>query len=128
MQLRIAIFNFQFPDDDHDEATTTTTVNGPDRDPSPLPPTAHDFREVVLHSPSLLDTRLWMEYYTKETLFSAQAREDFVMPDVKPFPQVTKPVLARMVGRGDDKGNEKDVEVEDEAGKELVDLSSEAEL
>lgn len=89
IQLRVAVFNVQYEDD----AGGTFPVKD------------QDFRDVLLLSPQLLDTRLWMEYYTKEVLFSSAARDDFVMPDVKPFPQVTKPVLAAMV-----KQDEKELE------------------
>lgn len=81
IQLRIATFNFQFEAEGQHGAV----------------PMAQDFRGVLLHTPALLDTRLWMQYYTKEVLFSPAAREDFVMPDLQPFPQVTKPVLSSMM-------------------------------
>lgn len=108
IQLRIAAFNFQF------EAKEDAAV-----------PVAQDFRGVLLHSPSLLDTRLWAEYYTKEVLFGPRAREDFVMPDIKPFPQVTKPVLASMVmSKGEEKKDE-DKEKEVVAVKEEGEVSEE---
>lgn len=89
IQLRIAVFNYQF------DVREDTAV-----------PVDQDFRGVLLYSPSLLDTRLWMEYYTKEVLFAPNAREDFVMPDIKPFPQVTKAVLATMVEKEVSKSGE----------------------
>lgn len=103
IQLRVAVFNFQF-DDDGDDATAPQ-----------VPITDQDFRDVLLCSPQLLDTRLWAEYYSQEVLLSPAAREDFVMPDVKPFPQVTKPVLTAMVKGRDGKDLESEEEEEEEA-------------
>ncbi|KAF3766585.1 hypothetical protein M406DRAFT_330389 [Cryphonectria parasitica EP155] len=75
LQLRLATFNFQY--DLHDGA----------------PPSKNDFRSILLHTPSLLYGQLWAFYYTKDVLFSADARTNFAMPDIKPFPQVTRPMV-----------------------------------
>ncbi|KUI67533.1 ADP-ribosylation factor 1 [Cytospora mali] len=75
IQMRIAIFTFQY--DANDGSV----------------PTENDFRAIMMHTPSLMSTRLWTLYYTKEVLFAPEARTDFVMPDLQPFPKVAKPLL-----------------------------------
>ncbi|KKK16187.1 hypothetical protein P175DRAFT_0260135 [Aspergillus ochraceoroseus IBT 24754] len=49
-------------------------------------PSRDDFQEVLLHTPSLRDTKLWSIYYTKDRLFSREAREVWTAPDLQPFP------------------------------------------
>lgn len=39
-----------------------------------------------------MNTRLWMKHYTKNVLFTQDARTNFVMPDIEPFPQVKKTI------------------------------------
>jgi ubiquitin carboxyl-terminal hydrolase L3 len=45
-----------------------------------------DFKEIVLHSPSLMDSGLWKAYYSKDLLFSPDARENWRFPDLQPLP------------------------------------------
>ncbi|KAJ5934216.1 hypothetical protein N7466_003763 [Penicillium verhagenii] len=49
-------------------------------------PSWTDFQEVLLHTPSLINTRLWSVYYTKEHMFSTKARESWSLPDLQPLP------------------------------------------
>lgn len=84
IQLCIAAFNFQYDINDG------------------VVPVGKDFRAVLLNAPTLLDTKLCMQYYTKEVLFGPKARANFVMPDVKPFPQVTKPLLKSLADGKDE--------------------------
>ncbi|CAF1236557.1 unnamed protein product [Didymodactylos carnosus] len=42
-----------------------------------------DFEEFLNKEKHLLDTRLMFEYYSKELLFSEQAKKTFVSPDLK---------------------------------------------
>ncbi|KAK5996942.1 ADP-ribosylation factor [Cladobotryum mycophilum] len=51
-------------------------------------PSSDDFGEVLLHEPSLMHSGFWREYYTKDFLFSADARDKFLPPDIKPFPSI----------------------------------------
>lgn len=101
IQLRIAAFNFQYD------------VN------SGIVPTGDDFRSVLLNMPTLLHTRLWMIYYTQEVLFTPNARTDFVMPDIKPFPQVTKPLLKALT-EGEDDLNEAEPHLDVEAQQDII--------
>ncbi|KAL2817091.1 P-loop containing nucleoside triphosphate hydrolase protein [Aspergillus granulosus] len=64
-------------------------------------PSWGDFQDVLLHTPSLRNTKLWSLYYTKERLFSPQARESWMAPDLQQFPTLRpnpaqeKPALQR---------------------------------
>lgn len=97
IQIRIATFNFQY---DVNEGAL---------------PVQDDFRSVLLHTPSLLDIKLWMRYYSKDTLFGPDARGKFVMPDLEPFPQVTKPLLNALADGKDDLEAEQDSAPQEES-------------
>jgi hypothetical protein len=45
-----------------------------------------DFETFISQHPDLLNTRLTDMYYSKDTLWSAQARESWVEPDLQPLP------------------------------------------
>ena len=45
------------------------------------------FDAFIASSPRLLDTRIMLTHYTKETLFSDEARAAFVEPDLDPIPR-----------------------------------------
>ncbi|KAJ6781333.1 hypothetical protein PWT90_03453 [Aphanocladium album] len=47
-----------------------------------------DFKNVLLHSPQLTDGRLWREHYSKEVLFTPEAKERWCLPDLRPLPAV----------------------------------------
>ncbi|CAG8111015.1 unnamed protein product [Penicillium olsonii] len=49
-------------------------------------PSWNDFQQVLLKTPILMNTSLWMDYYTKEHIFSSSARESWSLPDIKPLP------------------------------------------
>ncbi|KAJ5647714.1 hypothetical protein N7490_004086 [Penicillium lividum] len=49
-------------------------------------PSWTDFQSVLLHTPSLMNTSLWIQYYNKENIFSKAARESWCPPDKKPLP------------------------------------------
>lgn len=83
IQLRVATFQFQYD---------VNNGQAPGQD---------DFRSVLLHTPSLLYGRLWSFYYSKTALFAPTAREQFVMPDLQPFPQVTR-TLVDAIAQGQD--------------------------
>ncbi|KGO72066.1 Small GTPase superfamily, ARF/SAR type [Penicillium italicum] len=46
----------------------------------------NDFQQVLLYTPSLMNTGLWRLYYTKEHMFSEVARESWSLPDLQPLP------------------------------------------
>ncbi|KAL5336563.1 P-loop containing nucleoside triphosphate hydrolase protein [Aspergillus crustosus] len=49
-------------------------------------PSWSDFQAVLLHSPSLVNMKLWSSYYTKDRLFTQEAKESWTVPDLKQFP------------------------------------------
>lgn len=53
-------------------------------------PVANQFRDIVLFSPSLMDRGLWKTYYSKDLLFSPDAREEWHLPDLQPLPTMTQ--------------------------------------
>lgn len=65
-------------------------------------PSEADFQDVLLHTPRLMYARLWSEYYSKEVVFSPDARDSWRLPDVQPLPGFT-PLQTKPVGnpRGD---------------------------
>ncbi|KAL3460819.1 P-loop containing nucleoside triphosphate hydrolase protein [Aspergillus heterothallicus] len=76
LQLQLAIWNYKI-DNELDQL-----------------PSWEDFQDVLLHSPSLRNTKLWSLYYTKDCLFSPQARESWTAPDLQQFP-ILRPSLAQ---------------------------------
>ncbi|KAJ0427078.1 P-loop containing nucleoside triphosphate hydrolase protein [Aspergillus carlsbadensis] len=78
VQLQLAIWNYKI-----------------DKDLNQFPAWA-DFQNVLLHTPSLRNTKLWSLYYTKDLLFSPQARESWTAPDLQQFPTLRpSPVQAQ---------------------------------
>lgn len=49
-------------------------------------PSWNDFQQVLLYTPSLMNTGLWRLYYSKEHMFSETARESWSLPDLRPVP------------------------------------------
>lgn len=47
-----------------------------------------DFKDVLLRTPQLTDGRLWGEYYSKDRLFTQEAKDHWCLPDLKPLPSV----------------------------------------
>jgi ubiquitin carboxyl-terminal hydrolase L3 len=45
-----------------------------------------DFNNILLKTPSLMDTNLWRRHYSKGLLFSPKARESWQWPDLDPLP------------------------------------------
>ncbi|QQK42716.1 Small GTPase superfamily, ARF/SAR type [Penicillium digitatum] len=54
-------------------------------------PSWSDFQQVLLYTPSLMNTGLWRLYYTKEHMFSETARESWSLPDLQPLPGLSSP-------------------------------------
>lgn len=55
------------------------------KDPEKVP-ALEDFTATLLHSPHLMNTGLWKEYYSKELMFSPSAKEAWRFPDLQPLP------------------------------------------
>ncbi|KAF2501358.1 hypothetical protein BU16DRAFT_555849 [Lophium mytilinum] len=49
-------------------------------------PSAEDFQQVLLYTPSLMNGRIWQPHYTKALLFSPEAKENWCLPDLAPLP------------------------------------------
>jgi hypothetical protein len=49
-------------------------------------PTWDSFQDVLLHSPLLMHSGLWKEYYSKDLLFSPEAKEYWRLPDLQALP------------------------------------------
>eukprot|EP00762_Andalucia_godoyi_P005669 ANDGO_06427.mRNA.1 hypothetical protein len=50
-------------------------------------PNAHSFAEFAPFHPRLLNTSLWTEYYSKDSMFSPAAKAMFVPADLKALPE-----------------------------------------
>lgn len=48
---------------------------------------AHEAAAFVAANPRLLDSRIMLEHYSAEVLFSPEARQSFVQPDVRAIPE-----------------------------------------
>ncbi|KAJ1715394.1 ADP-ribosylation factor [Aspergillus flavus] len=48
-----------------------------------------DFYNVLFHTPSVMDPRLWSSYYNTKHLFSPRAWDSWVPPDRQPLPVLT---------------------------------------
>ncbi|KAF9887769.1 hypothetical protein FE257_009575 [Aspergillus nanangensis] len=64
-------------------------------------PTANQFNTLLEHHPDLMDGRAWTEFWTKEILFSPAAQAGWILPDVKPLPQLF------LLSQGNGTGNAK---------------------
>ena len=53
-------------------------------------PTREDFQQVLLSSPSLMNGSLWKEYYTKDLMFTPEAKEYWRLPDLQALPDFTQ--------------------------------------
>lgn len=72
----------------------------------PLP---DDFHQVLLHSPELMYSGLWRDYYSKDFLFTPDAKEQWCLPDVQPLPAVAAVVQTKAKHKSPDSSrNEND--------------------
>jgi hypothetical protein len=53
-------------------------------------PTWDDFHKVLLNSPQLMDGGLWKIYFSKELLFSPEAKEYWRLPDLQALPDLAQ--------------------------------------
>jgi hypothetical protein len=49
-------------------------------------PTREDFQQVLLSSPSLMNGSLWKDYYSKDLMFTPEAKEYWRLPDLQALP------------------------------------------
>ncbi|MGH7742818.1 MAG: hypothetical protein ACRENS_12455, partial [Candidatus Eiseniibacteriota bacterium] len=59
--------------------------------------------EFIRLNPQLLDKTLLRRYYTRERMINAEAKAQFVAPDLEPLPEVTsaRPSLAPKLGKAE---------------------------
>ncbi|KAF4998271.1 hypothetical protein FGRMN_3320 [Fusarium graminum] len=61
------------------------TKEGFDEFPSP-----DNYADIVLSAPHLMNSGLWRPYYSKDLLFSPEARENWHLPDLQPLPTIAR--------------------------------------
>ncbi|KAL6362354.1 hypothetical protein LRP88_03632 [Fusarium phalaenopsidis] len=71
-QIQIAAVNYQ-------------VNNGRDKFPD-----RGEYAEIVLSAPWLMNSGLWRSYYSKDLLFTPEARENWHLPDLQPLPTPTQ--------------------------------------
>jgi len=49
---------------------------------------ADDFSRFLLINPYVADGQLWADYYSKEVMMTPKAKEEMVLPDKKPLPNL----------------------------------------
>lgn len=49
-------------------------------------PDRGEYAEMVLSAPRLMNPGLWRSYYSKDALFTSEARENWHLPDLRPLP------------------------------------------
>lgn len=63
-------------------------VNYINSQPLPRAVQRDDFKGVLLFSPQLTDARLWVDHYSKDVLFTQDAKDHWCLPDLKGLPSV----------------------------------------
>jgi ubiquitin carboxyl-terminal hydrolase L3 len=53
-------------------------------------PAQEEYADIVFSAPSLMNSGLWRAYYTKDLLFTQEARENWHLPDLQPLPTVSQ--------------------------------------
>ncbi|RGP60969.1 ADP-ribosylation factor 6 [Fusarium sporotrichioides] len=69
-------------------------------------PEQEEYADIVFSAPHLMNSGLWRAYYTKDLLFTPQAKEDWHIPDIRPLPtisQVTEQPHQKMAGNDTDR-------------------------
>jgi hypothetical protein len=57
-------------------------------------PSGDSFQDVLLQSPQLMNEGLWKDFYSKELLFSPEAKKYWRLPDLQALPEFTQISLA----------------------------------
>jgi hypothetical protein len=60
--------------------------------------TPHDFAKFLLINPHVADGNLWADYYTKEVIMSPKAKQEMILPDIKPLPNLVVRDAIRSLG------------------------------
>ena len=60
-------------------------------------PQPEQFQEFLVQHPDLMDGNSWMPYYTKDFLFSADAREHWRLPDIEDLPPLKHQIEKKKV-------------------------------
>ncbi|KAF5328803.1 hypothetical protein D9619_011526 [Psilocybe cf. subviscida] len=58
----------------------------------------HDFAKFLLINPHVADGNLWADYYTKDTIMSPKAKQEMMLPDIKPLPNLVVRDAIRSLG------------------------------
>jgi hypothetical protein len=58
-------------------------------------PTRFDFQRVILHSPHLMNDSLWKYHYSKDLMFSLEAKEYWQLPDLAALPDFTQTLSSK---------------------------------
>ncbi|RGP80536.1 ADP-ribosylation factor 6 [Fusarium longipes] len=53
-------------------------------------PSQEEYADIVFSAPRLMNSGLWRAYYTKDVLFTPQAKEDWHLPDLQPLPTISR--------------------------------------
>lgn len=80
--VHLAIVNMGVPSE---ESHTLRAQGSQIQDYTPDP---DEFRRFLLSNPFIVDGQLWSDYYSKEVLMDKKAKEEFVLPDLEPLPNV----------------------------------------
>ncbi|KAF5019405.1 hypothetical protein F66182_8605 [Fusarium sp. NRRL 66182] len=57
-------------------------------------PAQSEYADIVLSAPRLMNSGLWRFYYSKDLLFTPEAREDWHLPDLQPLPTISRADLS----------------------------------
>ncbi|KAF4336530.1 ubiquitin thiolesterase L3 [Fusarium beomiforme] len=53
-------------------------------------PSREDYANIVFSAPQLMNSGLWRKYYSKDLLFSPEARDNWHLPDLQPLPTIAQ--------------------------------------
>lgn len=59
-------------------------------------PTREEFQDVLLLSPHLMNGGLWKDYYSKDLMFTPEAKEYWRLPDLEALPDFTQITLTKL--------------------------------
>ncbi|CAF3621372.1 unnamed protein product [Fusarium graminearum] len=53
-------------------------------------PGQEEYADILFSAPHLMNSGLWRAYYTKDSLFTPQAKENWHLPDIQPLPTISQ--------------------------------------
>ncbi|PCD32338.1 hypothetical protein FGRA07_09590 [Fusarium graminearum] len=53
-------------------------------------PGQEKYADILFSAPHLMNSGLWRAYYTKDSLFTPQAKENWHLPDIQPLPTISQ--------------------------------------